>query len=43
MPLGPPGRGNSPYEPYSTVALNELFISPEWLVEDGVLPQHERE
>jgi 4-alpha-glucanotransferase len=37
LPLSPPGRGNSPYEPFSTFALNELFVSPEWLVEDGLL------
>jgi len=37
LPLVPPGRGNSPYEPFSTVALNEVFISPEWLMEDGLL------
>ena len=37
LPLGPPGRGNSPYEPFSTFALNELFVSPEWLIEDGFL------
>jgi 4-alpha-glucanotransferase len=37
LPLSPPGRGNSPYEPYSTFALNELFLSPEWLCEDGLL------
>ena len=37
LPLGPPGRGNSPYEPFSTVALNEVLISPEWMVEDGLL------
>jgi 4-alpha-glucanotransferase len=38
LPLSPPGRGNSPYEPFSTFALNELFLSPEWLDEDGLLP-----
>ncbi len=38
LPLSPPGRGNSPYEPFSTFALNELFLSPEWLVEDSLLP-----
>jgi 4-alpha-glucanotransferase len=38
LPLSPPGRGNSPYEPFSTFALNELFLSPEWLCEDGLLP-----
>ena len=37
LPLGPPGRGNSPYEPFSTFALNEFFISPDWLIEDGLL------
>jgi len=37
LPLSPPGRGNSPYEPFSTFALNELFLSPEWLREDGLL------
>ena len=37
LPLSPPGRGNSPYEPFSTFALNELFVSPEWLREDGLL------
>jgi 4-alpha-glucanotransferase len=37
LPLGPPGRGNSPYEPFSTFALNELFLSPDWLFEDGLL------
>jgi 4-alpha-glucanotransferase len=38
LPLSPPGRGNSPYEPFSTFALNELFLSPECLAEDGLLP-----
>jgi 4-alpha-glucanotransferase len=37
LPLSPPGRGNSPYEPFSTFALNELFLSPEWLCDDGLL------
>jgi 4-alpha-glucanotransferase len=37
LPLSPPSRGNSPYEPFSTFALNELFLSPEWLREDGLL------
>lgn len=41
LPLSPPGRGNSPYEPFSTFALNELFLSPEWLTEDGLLPAAE--
>jgi 4-alpha-glucanotransferase len=37
LPLGPPGRGNSPYEPFSTFAVNELFLSPDGLVESGLL------
>jgi 4-alpha-glucanotransferase len=51
LPLGPTGYGNSPYQPSSTFAGNELVISPEWLIEDellrasdcqpGAFPQHE--
>ncbi len=41
LPLGPPGRGNSPYEPFSTFAINELFVSPEGLLGDGLLHQAE--
>ena len=41
LPLSPPGRGNSPYEPFSTFALNELFLSPDCLVEDGLLQKSE--
>ncbi|HXY37183.1 MAG TPA: 4-alpha-glucanotransferase, partial [Planctomycetaceae bacterium] len=37
LPLSPPGRGNSPYEPFSTFALNEQFLSPEWLCDEGLL------
>ena len=37
LPLGPTGYGNSPYQPLSSVAGNELMISPDWLVEDGLL------
>ncbi len=37
LPLHPPGPGNSPYSAISTFAGNELLISPELLVEDGVL------
>ena len=37
LPLGPAGHGNSPYEPLSTFAGNELLISPEDLIEDGLL------
>ncbi|MGE3467917.1 MAG: 4-alpha-glucanotransferase [Pyrinomonadaceae bacterium] len=37
LPLGPTGQGNSPYSAYSTFAGNTLLISPERLVEDGLL------
>ena len=35
LPLGPTGYGNSPYQPVSSFAGNALFISPDWLIEDG--------
>jgi len=37
LPLGPTGYGNSPYQPLSSLAGNGLLISPEWLIEDGLL------
>jgi len=37
LPLGPAGGGNSPYQPVSSFAGNPLLISPDWLVEDGLL------
>jgi 4-alpha-glucanotransferase len=37
LPFGPAGHGNSPYEPLCTFAGNELLISPEDLVEEGLL------
>ena len=39
LPLGPasPVFGNSPYMSFSSFAGNPLFISPEYLVEDGLL------
>ena len=37
LPFGPAGHGNSPYEPLSTFAGNELLISPEDLIDDGLL------
>jgi 4-alpha-glucanotransferase len=37
LPLGPTGYGNSPYQSLSSFAGNELLISPEALVEDGLL------
>jgi 4-alpha-glucanotransferase len=37
LPLNPTGPGHSPYEPLSSFAGNELPISPEGLIEDGLL------
>jgi len=37
LPLGPTGYGNSPYQPLSTFAGNELLFSPEGLIDDGLL------
>ena len=37
LPLGPTGYGNSPYEPLSSFAGNDLLISPDWLIEDGLV------
>jgi len=38
LPLGPTGYGDSPYQSLSSFAGNALLISPDWLVEDGLLP-----
>ncbi|HVJ66929.1 MAG TPA: 4-alpha-glucanotransferase [Caulifigura sp.] len=38
LPLGPTGYGDSPYQCYSAFAGNPLFVSPEKLIEDGLLP-----
>ncbi len=43
LPLGPTGYGNSPYQPLSSFAGNELLISPDWLVEDGLLRESDCE
>jgi 4-alpha-glucanotransferase len=37
LPLGPTGYGNSPYQALSSFAGNALVISPDWLIEDGLL------
>src|SRR5215210_7673796 len=37
LPLGPTGYGDSPYQSFSAFAGNTLLISPENLVEDGLL------
>jgi 4-alpha-glucanotransferase len=38
LPLGPTGYGNSPYQSLSSFAGNGLLISPDWLIEDELLP-----
>ena len=37
LPVGPTGYGNSPYQPLSSFAGNALLISPDTLIEDGLL------
>lgn len=37
LPLGPTGKGDSPYQCHSSYAGNPLLISPELLVENGYL------
>ena len=37
LPMGPTGYGDSPYQPLSSFAGNVLLISPDWLVEDGLI------
>ena len=37
LPLGPTGYGNSPYQSLSSFVGNELLISPDRLIEDGLL------
>src|SRR5574338_1721159 len=37
LPLGPTGYGNSPYQSLSSFIGNALLISPDWLIEDGLL------
>jgi 4-alpha-glucanotransferase len=37
LPLGPIGERHSPYESLSSFAGNPLLLSPEWLMEEGLL------
>ncbi len=41
LPLGPTGYGDSPYQCFSAFAGNTLFISPERLVEQGLLTKQD--
>jgi 4-alpha-glucanotransferase len=43
LPLGPTGYGDSPYQCFSAFAGNTLLISPEKLVEEGLLSQQDLE
>ena len=40
LPLGPTGKGNSPYQSFSAFAGNVLLLSPELLARDGLLTDH---
>ena len=39
LPMGPTGFGDSPYQALSSFAGNGLLISPDWLIEDGLLQE----
>ena len=39
LPVGPVGGGESPYSATSSFAGEPLFVSLEWLAEDGLLPR----
>ena len=41
LPLGPTGFGDSPYQSFSSFAGNPYFISPEKLIEEGLLTYEE--
>lgn len=43
LPLGPAGYGDSPYQSFSSFALNPYFIDPDQLVEEGLLKKEEAE
>ncbi|MCC6500085.1 MAG: 4-alpha-glucanotransferase [Anaerolineales bacterium] len=41
LPLGPTGYGDSPYQCFSAFAGNPYLISPELLIQDGLLTQED--
>ncbi|HOJ34596.1 MAG TPA: 4-alpha-glucanotransferase [Candidatus Hydrogenedentes bacterium] len=43
LPLGPTGYGDSPYQAYSSFAGNPLLISPDVLLQEGLLDQEDLE
>jgi 4-alpha-glucanotransferase len=42
LPLGPTRYGNSPYQSLSSFAGNELLVSPDGLIEDGLRASFEK-
>jgi 4-alpha-glucanotransferase len=42
LPLNPLGFGNSPYQPYSSHAMDELYISLDLLAEEGMIDPAEK-
>jgi len=43
LPLGATGYGNSPYQTHSAFAGNHILISPDMLIEDGLLDRNDIE
>lgn len=43
LPLGPTGYGDSPYQCFSAFAGNPLLLSPQELIEEGLLRPHDLE
>src|ERR1700704_3997910 len=41
LPLGPTGYGDSPYQCYSAFAGNTLLVSPQQLVQEGLLSRND--
>src|SRR5713101_6776845 len=41
LPLGPTGHGDSPYACYSAFAGNALLVSPQQLVDEGLLEKED--
>ena len=41
LPLGPTGYGDSPYQSFSSFAINPYFIDPDGLKEEGLLTERE--
>src|SRR5260370_10864276 len=41
LPLGPTGYGDSPYQSFSAFAGNPYWISPDVLIQDGLLKRED--